>query len=154
MNNIPIDLTGYFDQLKIKIEDGQKYVVDPTRNVILKLLPEELVRQLFLQYLISTLKYSKNRIKSEFSIKLNKMEKRCDIVIFDQYAKPQIIVECKSTKIKITQQTFDQIAHYNMVLKVKYLIVTNGIETYCCINDYENNSYKFLDFIPNFEQIV
>ncbi len=153
MKSLDLDLPSYFDLLQIHTEKGAKYVKDPTRNVKLKLLPEELVRQLFLQYLMTHKKYSKNTIKTEFSIKLNTLEKRCDIVIFDKNAIPQLIVECKSTKIKISQDTLDQLAHYNIVLKVKYLIVTNGIETYCCKTDYVTNSFEFQNFIPNYEEI-
>jgi hypothetical protein len=64
-----------------------------------------------------------------------------------------LIVECKAASIKIDQKVFDQIARYNLALKVKYLVVTNGIEHYICRVDFEKNSYIFLEEIPDYEQI-
>ena len=41
-----------------------------------------------------------------------------------------------------------------MVLKARYLIVSNGLKHYCCQIDYENNSYRFLESIPCYESLV
>jgi len=80
--------------------------------------------------------------------------KRCDIVAFNRKGEPVVIVECKSTKVNITQDVFDQIATYNMKLNVKILIVTNGLKHYCCIADKQNSSYTFLENIPNYNEVI
>ena len=49
-----------------------------------------------------------------------------------------LVVECKSPKIKISQDTFDQIARYNLALNASYLMVTNGLNHYYCQMDFEN----------------
>jgi hypothetical protein len=75
------------------------------------------------------------------------MKKRADVVVFEK-EKPLIIVECKAPQIKITQETFDQIARYNLELNTEYLMVTNGLNHFYCQMDYENSRYVFLENLP------
>ncbi len=128
-------------------------VFDIIRKKYIIMTPEEHVRQQFLHYLIEEKKYPKGLLGIEKQLKIYKLTKRTDIVLYDNEGNISVIVECKSPKIKISQNTFDQIARYNMNFKAKYLIVTNGLNHYCCKPNYENNSYKFLKDIPNFEEI-
>lgn len=114
------------------------------------LQPEEIVRQLTLLYLIEEKKYNRNRIRAEKLLHVNDLRKRCDILIYDTEVNPLLLVECKAARVKITQDTFKQIAWYNMPLKVKYLVVTNGLQTYCCEMDYDKHTYQFLPEIPVF----
>ena len=83
-------------------------------------------------------------------LNINTTAKRSDVVIFDRNGNIFMIVECKATNIKITQKTFDQAAVYNMKLKAGYLIVTNGMEHYCCKVDFVNKKWDFMEEIPNF----
>ena len=62
-------------------------------------------------------------------------------------------MECKATSVKVDQLVFEQIARYNMQLMVNYLIVTNGLNHYCCKIDFENQSYTFLKDIPEYQEI-
>jgi hypothetical protein len=55
--------------------------------------------------------------------------------------------------VAISQKVFDQIAVYNMVMKVKYLIVTNGMEHFCCTIDIDKQQYSFLTEIPDYENL-
>ena len=89
----------------------------------------------------------------EMSFKLHGMQKRSDIVVFSSETQALLIVECKSPEVRITQQVFDQIARYNMKLLVSYLVVTNGLEHFCCRIDLPNKTYHFLDDIPGFTSI-
>ena len=86
----------------------------------------------------------------EKSIDYNGMRKRADIVLSSSEGVAKIIVECKAPNIQISQNTFDQISRYNYNNHVNYLIVTNGIKHFCCKIDYENNSFLFLEEIPNY----
>lgn len=81
------------------------------------------------------------------------MKKRSDILIYNRKANPVLMVECKSPDIKINQAVFDQIALYNLKFKVPYLIVTNGMQHYCCRYTEEKGSYKFLEEIPEYNII-
>lgn len=145
---IPIDLNPYKSKLRLKKEAGIIYVFDFIRGKWLMLLPEELVRQLLIIYLIEEKNYSKNVIAVERGLKVNNLNKRCDLLIFDPDTKPTMLVECKAPKVKITQDVFRQIAIYNMSFEVDYLLVTNGVQTYCCQMDYEQKSWTFLNEIP------
>ena len=83
-------------------------------------------------------------------IKYNNLRIRADIVLYNAQGTPTVIVECKAPSIQINQDTFYQIARYNFQLKVKFLIVTNGMKHFCCEIDYENNKITFLDEIPSY----
>jgi type I site-specific restriction endonuclease len=86
----------------------------------------------------------------EQMVKYNGMQTRADIVLYTAEGKPNVIVECKAPNVKITQDSFNQIAKYNFKLKVKYLVVTNGMQHFCCKMDYENNKITFLKEVPAF----
>lgn len=145
---IELDLTVWEKALRLKREAGVSYLLDPIRSKWLVLQPEEIVRQLMVQYLIGEKNYNKNRIRLEQGLLVNGLSKRCDILIYDNDIKPFLLVECKSPKVPISQATFEQIANYNLPLQVKYLVVTNGPATFCCEMDYENRSFRFLSAIP------
>lgn len=79
---------------------------------------------------------------------LNEMKKRYDLVVFNPDGSIHIIVECKAPQVEITQETFDQIARYNLSLKADYLMVTNGLQHFYCQMDYEKQDYVFLKELP------
>lgn len=133
----------------IKLIEQRKYIFDFIRKKFVILTPEEWVRQNFLKYLVEEKNYPASLIAVEKEFKLNNLSKRSDAVIYNKMGNPFLILECKATSVKIDQKVFDQIARYNMKLKVDILIVTNGMEHYCCRIDYENQKYYFLKDIPN-----
>lgn len=139
---------------RIKKKEKKYYIFDEIRKKYIFLTPEEWVRQHFLQFLIQEKKYPKSLIAVEKEIKVNSLslgkKKRFDILVFNNKGEHEIIVECKSTKIKINQITFDQIARYNLQLKANYLIVTNGLEHFYCKMDFEKKGYVFLEEIPEY----
>ncbi len=136
---------------KLRSKDKKIEILDKIRKKYVSLTPEEWVRQNFIMYLIKEKKVPESLIAIESSMRYNNMKKRSDIVIYKKNAKPIMIVECKAPEIKISQAVFDQIARYNMVLKVNYLIVTNGLQHYCCAIDYLNKTYSFLKEIPKYQ---
>lgn len=137
----------------IKLIEQRKYIFDFIRKKYVILTPEEWVRQNFLKYLVDEKKFPASLIAVEMEFKLNKLSKRSDAVVFDKDGKPFLIIEFKATDVKINQKVFDQIARYNMKLKVDFLIVSNGMEHFCCKIDYTNNNYLFLKEVPVFNQI-
>jgi hypothetical protein len=118
------------------------------------LTPEEWVRQNFLRYLIEDKNTPTSLIAVEYAFILNEMRRRSDIVVFNNMGKAVLVVECKSYAKKISQNVFDQITRYNMILHVAYLIVTNGLEHYCCKLNFEKHSYNFLTSIPNYKDML
>tara|TARA_B100000508_G_scaffold141024_1_gene145198 strand:- start:3868 stop:4329 length:462 start_codon:yes stop_codon:yes gene_type:complete len=147
-----LNLPSY--EFKIKAEKEKLYIFDSIRKKMLVLTPEEWVRQNFIEFLHQEKGYPKSLMKQELGMKYNRMDKRSDIVCHNTEGVPLVLVECKRPQIKITQKTFDQIARYNMVLKVPFLAVTNGLEHYFCEIDHENKRYTFIPEIPPYEQLV
>ena len=86
-------------------------------------------------------------------LNLNGTKKRCDTVLYKRDLSARMIVEYKAPHIEITQAVFDQITRYNMVLKVDYLVVSNGMQHYCCRMDYDTQSYSFLSDIPDYDAL-
>ena len=135
---------------KLKSNENKTLIFDKWRKKYLVLTPEEWVRQHFVEFLISEKKYPVSLIAIEKQVTINNLKKRTDIVVFSSDGIPNIIVECKAPYIKIAQNTFDQIARYNLKLKANYLIVTNGLQHYFCKLDTENETYIFLKDIPDY----
>jgi len=147
---IPVDYTQFQEQVQISSKDNTRYIFDPIRKKHLVLQPEELVRQLVVLYLTQVKDYNINFINVEKQLIINGMQRRFDILVYDREMNPYLLVECKAPKVDLNQSVFDQVAQYNMPLQTKYLMVTNGIYTYCCAMNYEDKSYEFLEEIPSF----
>jgi type I site-specific restriction endonuclease len=138
---------------KLRNIQGETEIFDVVRKKFILLSPEEWVRQHFIHYLNHQKGVPLSLMAIEYSLKVNKMRKRADIVVFGTGGQPILIVECKASSIKISQKVFDQVARYNMAVKVKYLVVTNGLEHFACQVDFTDANYAFLEEIPDFEQM-
>jgi hypothetical protein len=132
------------------IEDNKTKVFDPIRKIYCALTPEEEVRQKMLYYLVEVKKYPAGLIAVEYSIKVNALSKRCDIVVFNKDAKPKMIVECKAESVAITQKVLDQAVRYYSGLNAEYLVLTNGKTMYCYHIDIENKKLETLGELPVF----
>ena len=148
---LSLNLPSY--EPKISIKEGKRFIFDILRKKYIALTPEEWVRQNFVQYLINFKGFPKGLLANEVKISLNNTKKRCDTVLYSRDMNAKLIVEYKAPHIEITQAVFDQITRYNMVLKVEYLIISNGMNHYCCKIDYTNNSYTFLKDIPSYDML-
>jgi hypothetical protein len=137
---------------RFKNSENKISIFDEIRKKFVILQPEEWVRQHCVQYLVQNKKYPKSLINVEKELKVNDLKKRYDIVIYNPNGSIHLIVECKSPKININQNTFDQIARYNLTLNANYLMVTNGINHYYCKMDFEAERYQFLKDIPQYNQ--
>ncbi len=141
-------------ETKICERDGKLQIFDPLRKCHVALTPEEWVRQHFVNFLIESRGFPAALMANEVTITVNGMKRRCDTVVYDRQLQPRVIVEYKAPTVKITKEVFAQISRYNLTLKVDYLIVSNGLQHYCCRMDYPNNSYSFLQEIPEYTKIV
>ena len=144
---VELNLPEYECKVK-KREDGSWAIWDRLRGRWVSLTPEEWVRQHFVEWLITDRQFPAALMGNEMSLTQNGIARRCDTVVGDRTGKVLVIVEYKAPTVKVTQKTFDQIVRYNMVLHARYLIVSNGLEHYCCRIDYETDSYRFLESIP------
>lgn len=139
---------------KIRKSDAGFLILDILRRKYISLTPEEWVRQHFVHYLISEKNYPASLMANEAGIKLNSLTRRCDTVVYNNRLEPLMIIEYKEPNVSISQEVFDQIARYNIVLRVKYLIVSNGLNHYCCKMDYENQTFRYLSDIPDYATIT
>ena len=57
-------------------------------------------------------------------------------------------------KTQLQQKTFDQIAAYNLLLHADFLVVSNGLQHYCCQMVYEQRTYRFLTEIPDYSTLT
>ena len=128
-------------------------IFDFIRKKYITLTPEEWVRQNFLRFLVEEKKYPASLILVEQILKVYKMQRRCDAVVYDKKGFPQMIIEFKSPDIALNQKVFDQIAHYNIALNVTYLIVSNGLVHFCCFIDPVSKSYQYLDDVPEYSAL-
>ncbi len=135
---------------RFKNNENKVSIFDSIRKKFVVLQPEEWVRQHCVQFLIQEKGYPESLINVEKELTINSLKKRYDIVVFNPDGSIHIIVECKAPKISINQNTFDQIARYNLELNASFLMVTNGLNHYYCQMDFENERYQFLKDIPEY----
>ena len=140
--------------IKVSEKDGKRLIFDELRRRYVALTPEEWVRQHFVHYLIGHLGYPAGLLANEVELKIGDKRLRCDSILFDKQAHPQMIIEYKAPNIQLTQRVFSQISAYNLLLHVDYLIVSNGMQHICCRMDYTNYTYHFLKEIPNYEEVM
>ena len=149
---LALNLPSY--DTKICNKDSKQQIFDIIRKCYVALTPEEWVRQHFVNFLVNHKEYPAALMGNEVVISLNGMKRRCDTVVYDKQLTPRAIIEYKAPTVKITKEVFAQISRYNLILKVDYLIISNGITHYCCKMDYERNCYTFLQEIPEYSAMT
>jgi hypothetical protein len=133
--------------LKLEKRNGDVYVWCIIRKKNLLLTPEEWVRQHVIHYLISIVEIPKERIASEYSIQVNGLSRRCDIVVIDRNGKPKMIVECKAVSVPVTENVLFQIAQYNRELQVDFLMLSNGIDHFLSKINLETGGLEKLEVL-------
>lgn len=138
---------------KVAVRNGKNTIWDIIRRKYVALTPEEWVRQHFVHFLVEHKGYPASLLANEVALTLNGTSRRCDTVLYDRTLSPRMIIEYKAPHIPITQKVFDQICRYNLVFRVDYLIVSNGLSHYCCRMDYVHQSYQFLTDVPEYGEL-
>lgn len=128
-------------------EAGRTEVFDRVRQRWLVLTPEEWVRRHVVAYLTKECGYQPEQIAQEYSININGMAQRADIVVLTAEAKPEVVVECKEPGIRLSRQTLAQVVRYNSILGCRYVVITNGLETLCY--EYDGQSYTPIEALPS-----
>ena len=140
-------------EINITEKDGKRLIFDFLRRKFVALTPEEWVRQHFTHYLVEHKGYPKGLLGNEIELQIGDKKLRCDTILYNKVVQPRIIIEYKAPTVALQQKTFDQISAYNLLLRVDYLIISNGLEHYCCKMDYEKREYHFLPDIPDYEKL-
>ena len=136
---------------KLSSKDLKNFIFDIIRKKHYVLTPEEWVRQNLIHYLVLNLNYPKSLIKVEAKLKYNNLTKRADILVYDNNFAIKLLVECKSYKIKLNKSAFDQASVYNKIFKSEYLMVSNGINHFCCKYDWKNKKIIYIDSFPKYK---
>ena len=144
---LEINLLNHEERIKKRVDSGTVRLFDPVRKKYLVATPEEWVRQLFIYFLLHEKNIPLSRIAVEKQLFVNNLQRRFDIVVYGDNFLPHTIIECKSPKINISDDTFRQASAYNLELRAPFLVVTNGMATYHCAIDFENSSFRFLNSI-------
>jgi hypothetical protein len=139
--------------IKIAEKNGKNVIFDILRRKYVALTPEEWVRQHFVHFIIEKKGYPQTLLANEVELKIGNKSLRCDSILYNRNMQPKMIIEYKAPTIELQQKVFNQISTYNLLLKVDYLIVSNGMQHYCCKMDYENHKYVFLEDIPTYKFI-
>jgi type I site-specific restriction endonuclease len=129
-------------------------IFDFLRRKYVALTPEEWVRQHFTHFLVSQKGYPKTLLANEAQLQIGDKHLRCDTVLYNKEMQPLMIVEYKAPQIQLQQKTFDQIAAYNLLLHADFLVVSNGLQHYCCQMVYEQRTYRFLTEIPDYATLT
>ena len=136
--------------LKITEKGDKQMIFDFLRRKYVALTPEEWVRQHFVHFLVEHKGYPQGLLGNEIALKCGEKTLRCDSILYNKEMQPQMIIEYKAPTVSVTQRVFSQISAYNLLLRVDYLMVSNGLQHYCCKMDYEHQTYHFLEEIPDY----
>lgn len=136
----------------LNIMKQRETIWDPLRKKEVALTPEERVRQWFIGVLAEQMQVPMHMMMSEVGFGLGAKQLRADIVVYDRTTRPLAVVECKRPEVELTQDVLDQAIRYNMVLQVRYIVITNGTKTYICAR--QGDSYTFIDKAPTYSEMM
>lgn len=139
---------------RIRQQQGKQQIFDVIRKKFVALTPEEWVRQNLIAFLIHHQNYSPGLIAVEMPVKVNGLNQRADVVVYNRKGKPVMIVECKAPSVAITKAVFNQAARYNMQLQVEFMLVSNGLQHFCAQLKDDKGDYQMLREIPTIEDLI
>ena len=147
-----LNLPSY--DVKLRGTQEKPEILDFLRKRYVALTPEEWVRQHFTHWLVEHKDYPQGLLGNEIALKCGDKTLRCDSILYAKDTQPQMIIEYKAPTVPLTQRVFSQISAYNLLLHVDYLVVSNGLQHFCCRMDYVHQTYQFLQDIPNYRELV
>lgn len=113
------------------------------------LAPEEWVRQHVLHFLIQK-GYPAPLMSVERGLRVNRLQKRTDVVIYNREGRAFLLVECKAPEIQITENVLRQATIYNQTIQAQHIMLTNGLAHYCLSQDPCTQSFHFVSHLPDF----
>lgn len=149
-----LHLLDLSSQLKTRQDAQGTRVYDPVRKKWVSLAPEEMVRQLFLHYCLRNGITTRLLTSVERQLGLKTVQWRYDLAFHRKDGTPWMLVECKAPAVELHQSVFDQVARYNLSLRVPVLTITNGRQTLCCLIDHVNGTWKLLDHLPSVDDVT
>lgn len=132
---------------KIKKEGGVEFIFDFIRKKWIVLTPEEWVRQNFIQYLVQAMKYPQAMIAVEKELQLGELKKRFDVLVYNKFHNPWMMVECKASQIELNETVLQQVLRYNISIPCSFLVITNGLLTHAW--ERKENQFLVLNSLPD-----
>ena len=153
-----------FEKLRLppiyKRTDRECYL-DPIRQKLIYITPEETVRQKVISWLIDCLKVPENMIKIEEPLKHYGLDtkRRADLIIHgynseNDCVEPIAVIECKAPNVYLDEKAGTQMMDYSDDLGCLYSALTNGIDTHCYIYDVEKCSYVEINELPTYDRML
>ncbi|MDR3235445.1 MAG: type I restriction enzyme HsdR N-terminal domain-containing protein [Prevotellaceae bacterium] len=139
---------------RLRNTEKNREIFDPVRKKYVALTPEEWVRQQFVHFLVADLQVPLSLIGVEIVIPFHGRNLRADVVVYSRNARPLLLAECKAGDVKITPQTFMQVAGYNLTLQVPWLVASNGEKLYCCVFNEASAQYDFVTRMPSYSEMT
>lgn len=133
-------------QFKITKQNEKPFIYDIIRRKLVSLTPEEWVRQHIINFLVNYKNYNKTLIAVERKLNYLNSFKRFDILVFNNKAEPEILIECKAPSVNLTSETALQLALYNQQYKAKIIIISNGINHFAWQLNHESEYQSFSFF--------
>ena len=111
-----------------------------------------LIRELFLITLEHDGFESSNDLEVSYQKNDDGQVTGADVLVYDRNARPLMVVECKRPEVALTEEVLDQAIRYNIVLDVKFMIITNGTRTFICRRQGEG--FVFIDTVPTYTEML
>ena len=140
--------------------NGKECYLDPIRQKLIYITPEETVRQKIVAYLIDTLLVPKDTIVIEQHLSHYGVatKKRADIVIHEvdsqNNLRPVCVIECKAEDVYLDDNTVKQALTYCDLIAADYAMITNGIDRICYKYDEKTDEYINIEEIPTYSSMV
>ena len=139
-------------EYKITQKDGKLFIYDVIAKKYRALTPEEWVRQHCLNYLTQHLNYPASNIQIERNHRIDQLNRRTDIQVYDSNGQVFMLVECKAPQVEITSITFQQASQYQKKNQAKYMVLTNGLQNYIYqIDSYKQETLQLAEFPSYYE---
>lgn len=146
------ELSIVFPEFEYKItqKEGKLFIFDGIAKKYRVLTPEEWVRQHCINYLTAHLNYPASNIQIERSHKIDQLNRRTDVQVYDASGDVFMLIECKAPHIAITSMTFQQASQYQKKNQAKYIVLTNGLENHIYHIDLTKKETIPLDQFPSY----
>lgn len=135
--------------------------LDPVRQKLIYITPEETVRQQVIQWLLHECEVPADMIRVEEHLSHYGIDtrRRADIIVDaisteDHQIHPLVVIECKAPGTLLGMKTSDQMVDYSDKLGCYYMVMTNGAETFCYHYDEKTGDYQQVAGLPPYEKIL
>jgi hypothetical protein len=133
---------------RIREQEGRPELFDVIRSKWVALQPEEWVRQNFIQWMVKVHHFPLSAIAVEKQIKLGEINRRFDLMVYDQSTRPWMMVECKAMDVPLDEAVLMQILAYQLAIPVDYLVITNGVT--CHVAEKRNGTAHWVPYFPKY----